>query len=290
MRIIPQDLWDAAKARQKTLDKSKSGLHRNNRPQYLLSNLLKCGECGGGYSKINSERYGCSSARNKGDSICANKKTIKRENIEGLVLNALQTHLMRDDLVEIFCKEYTRHMNTLQAQKNQQEKLVRSEHSKLVKERENLVSAIKQGVAIELIKDDLESISERLSKLEATLQNKETSKPLLHPSMAGRYRKAIGNLTASLNHQEHRSEAHIHLRSLIEKIVLTPNPEQGDLSIDLYGDLAGILTIASQENPMNKATGIKKRLRQIAANDNHLSEPSVELVAGAGFEPTTFGL
>ncbi|MEE9342758.1 MAG: hypothetical protein V3V12_03895, partial [Gammaproteobacteria bacterium] len=66
-------------------------------------------------------------------------------------------------------------------QKNQQEKLVRSEHSKLVKERENLVSAIKQGVAIELIKDDLESVSERLSKIETTLQNKETSKPLLHP-------------------------------------------------------------------------------------------------------------
>ena len=41
---------------------------------------------------------------------------------------------------------------------------------------------------------------------------------------------------------------------------------------------------------MNKATGIKKRLRQIAANDNHLSEPSLKLVAGAGFEPTTFGL
>jgi len=122
LRIIPQNLWDAAKARQKALDKSKSGLHRNNRPQYLLSNLLKCGECGDGYSKINSERYGCSSARNKGDSICANKKTIKREHIEGLALNALQ------------------------AQKNQQEKLVRSEHFKLVKECENLVSAIRQGV------------------------------------------------------------------------------------------------------------------------------------------------
>ena len=290
LRIISQDLWDAAKDRQKALDKSKSGLYRNNRPQYLLSNLLKCGVCGGGYSKINSERYGCSSARNKGDSICANKKTIKREHIESLVLNALQTHLMRDDLVEVFCKEYTRHMNALQAQKNQQETLVRSEHSKLVKERENLVSAIKQGIAIALIKDDLESVSERLGKIETILQNKEISKPLLHPSMAGRYRKAIGNLTASLNHQEHRSEAHIHLRSLIEKIVLTPNPDQGDLSIDLYGDLAGILTIASQENPMDKATGIKKRLRQIAVNDNHLSEPSVELVAGAGFEPTTFGL
>ena len=115
----------------------------------------------------------------------------------------------------------------------------------------------------------------------ATLHSKEISQPLLHPTMAVRYRKAIGNLTASLNNQEHRSEAHIHLRSLIEKIVLTPNLDQNDLSIDLYGDLAGILQIASKDNSMN-TIGIKKRLRQIAANDNHLSEPSVELVAGAG--------
>ena len=43
-------------------------------------------------------------------------------------------------------------------------------------------------------------------------------------------------------------------------------------------------------NNFDNNTGIKKRLRQIAVNDNYLSEPSVELVAGAGFEPTTFGL
>ena len=34
---------------------------------------------------------------------------------------------------------------------------------------------------------------------------------------------------------------------------------------------------------MNKATGIKKRFRQIAANDNFSSEPLGFLVAGAGF-------
>jgi len=85
-----------------------------------------------------------------------------------------------------------------------------------------------------------------------------------------------------LNHQDYRSEAHIHLRSLIEKIVLTPNHGQGDLSIDLYGNLAGILSIASQENPMKNKSLNEKRLRQIAAAGNHSSEPSVNLVAGAG--------
>ncbi len=252
--------------------------------------MLKCGECGGGYSKINSERYGCSQSRNKGASVCSNKKTIKREKIESLVLNALKTHLMRDDLVKIFCKEYTKHFNKLQSQKDQTLKGYKSEQTKLTTERSNIVQAIKDGMPADLLKDDLLAVSDRLEKLSTILKAKPTSEPLLHPAMAQRYRKSISDLTSLLNQEDVRGEAHIHLRGLIEKITLTPMPEQDELAIDLYGSLAGILKIASQENPMNNNTGIKKRLRQIAVNDNYSHEPSVELVAGAGFEPTTFGL
>jgi hypothetical protein len=38
-------------------------------------------------------------------------------------------------------------------------------------------------------------------------------------------------------------------------------------------------------------TGVqRKRPEKVAVNDNNLFEPSLQLVAGAGFEPTTFGL
>lgn len=47
--------------------------------------------------------------------VCTNRTTIKREALEQAVLSALQTHLMRDDLVKIFCDEYTRHLNRLRA-------------------------------------------------------------------------------------------------------------------------------------------------------------------------------
>ncbi len=290
LRIVAQDLWDLAKARQKALDTTLQGLHRNNRPNYLLSGLLKCGACGGGYSKINSERYGCSQSRNKGTSVCSNKKTIKRDKIEALVLNALKTHLMRDDLVKIFCAEYTKHFNKLQSQQDQTLKGYKSEQTKLTTERANIVQAIKDGMPADLLKDDLLAVTDRLEKLSVILKAKPTSEPLLHPAMAQRYRKSISDLTRLLNQEDVRGEAHIHLRGLIEKIMLTPMPEQDELAIDLYGSLAGILKIASQENPMNNHTGIKKRLRQIAVNDNYSTEPSIELVAGARFELTTFGL
>ena len=289
LRIIPQELWNAAKARQKDLDRKDTGLWHRNRPQYLLSGLLKCGCCGGGYSKINSERYGCSSARNKGASVCSNKKTIKRETLEDAVLNALQTHLMRDDLLQVFCEEYTKHMNTLRSAQDATLKRYKSELTKLSKEKGNIVQAIKDGIPASMVKDDLTNLTARQEELEDLLENHtDEPKPLLHPSMAKRYKLEVHTLRRSLNDDQNRGEASEHLRKLVEKIVLTPRPGEDDLSIDLYGDLAGILTIANEETSMKKGEAFTKRLKTMVANDN--SNPSIELVAGAGFEPTTFGL
>jgi len=200
---------------------------------------------------------------------------------------------MRDDLVKIFCAEYTKHFNKLQGQQDQTLKGYKSEASKLGKERANIIQAIKDGMPADLLKDDLLAVTDRLEKLDVILQAKPKTEPLLHPAMAQRYHKSINELSVLLNQEDSRGEAHIHLRGLIEKITLTPMPEEDKLSIDLYGSLAGILAIATKENTIKSSTNnsdIKKRFRQIAVNDNHLSEPSVELVAGARFELTTFGL
>ena len=95
LRIVPQDLWEAAKTRQKSLEKFTGTPHKCNRPQYLLSGLIRCGVCGGGYSKISKMHYGCSTSRNKGLSVCANRRTIRRDTLEQTVLGALKVPLMR---------------------------------------------------------------------------------------------------------------------------------------------------------------------------------------------------
>jgi site-specific DNA recombinase len=63
-RIVPQELWDRVKARQRGLRKA-TVFWKKQRPRMLLSHLLKCGCCGGGFSKISQERYGCSAARKR---------------------------------------------------------------------------------------------------------------------------------------------------------------------------------------------------------------------------------
>ncbi|MFI0416398.1 MAG: recombinase family protein [Candidatus Thiodiazotropha sp.] len=277
LRIVPQDLWDTAKAKQAALDQKAPGLWRRNRPQYLLSGLLKCGVCGGGFAKVNTERYGCANARNKGKSVCANTKTIKREALEKSVLEALQTHLMRDELVEVFCKEYTKHRNELLKAQDKALNAYRTELAKLSKERENIIRAIKDGVSGALVKDDLERVAARQEKLEELLScAPEEPRPLLHPAMARRYREEVRSLHKSLRLKD-SGEVREHVRALIEKIVLTPVKGKKELSLDLYGDLAGILSIAAKEKTMKRE---RKRPGKRAGNDN-FSEPSIELVAGA---------
>ena len=280
LRIVPQELWNKAKARQKDLDARKPGLWRRNRPRYLLSGLIKCGECGGGYSKINTTHYGCSATRNKGESVCTNRKTIARDRLEDAVLSALQTHLMSDKLVEIFCQEYTSQLNTLRAERDCARKARVAEKTRLEKDADNLIQAIKDGIDTRMVKRPLERLSARLDELEyliAESQGNVPPKPLVHPAMAKRYRSEVENLRKALERTDARAEASEHLRGLIGKIVLTPEPGRKDLRIDLHGNLAGILQIASQ--------------KQVRPGNKTISGPNkIALVAGVGFEPTTFGL
>jgi site-specific DNA recombinase len=86
LRIIEDSLWISVKERQResrsrvmTKDKGIRS-ERARRPSYLLSGLLKCGVCGGGFSKISQSHYGCSTARNKGT--CNNLLTVRRDELE----------------------------------------------------------------------------------------------------------------------------------------------------------------------------------------------------------------
>jgi site-specific DNA recombinase len=272
LRIIDEDSWERVKERQRGLRKLPS-FHEKQRPRMLLSYLLKCGCCGGGFSKVSQNHYGCSTARNKGT--CHNRITVRQDKLEGLVIGALQSRLMDPTLLAEFCDEYTRHLNRLRTEKNSSLVAARGELARLTKQRENIIQAIKDGVPATEVKDDLARIVTRREELEALLAGTKEEPVLLHPNMGAEYRKQVANLAQVLNREENRGEAADILRSLVDRIELRPN-QQGKLEIDLYGDLAGILTLAG------------KKARPLDETD--LSIQQVKVVAGVGFEPTTFRL
>jgi site-specific DNA recombinase len=89
LRIVSDELWTAAKARQERTRhelKSAGHLRRARRPQYLFSGLTKCGVCGAGFIMAGRNRLACFGARDQGR--CDNLLTIRREEVEARVLKA----------------------------------------------------------------------------------------------------------------------------------------------------------------------------------------------------------
>jgi site-specific DNA recombinase len=123
-RIVSAGLWDAVRVRQAKLDQ-KAASHpaaagagafwTEQRPRYLFSGLMRCGQCGGGFSKMSDAHFGCSTARNKGPTICTNRLLVRRDVLENTVLAALRDRLMDPDLFRVFATEFVAEWNRLQA-------------------------------------------------------------------------------------------------------------------------------------------------------------------------------
>lgn len=151
--------------------------------------------------------------------VCSNKVTIRGDVLEDTVLAALGTHLMRDELVRVFCEEYQKSLNRLRSQQKATLLKQKAELAKLDKEKANIIQAIKDGVPAELIKEELEQISLKQEELKARIETENHEvRPLIHPAMALRYRKAVTGLRKSLEGGQ-ASEAKEHVSALIEKIV-----------------------------------------------------------------------
>ncbi len=281
LRIVDDALWQSVKARQER--NSVAGDHAGSaafsvissrrRPRYLLSGLLKCAHCGGGYSTISATLLGCSNARNKGT--CANRVNIRRDELEARVLNALRTRMLDPDLFAEFCDAYTQETNRLRMESRTNIVAAEAELMNLEREVQKLMDLyLSDALSIQDVKARGDKVRARKEELTSFLATADEPPPLLHPAMAQQYRMRIQHLHEALQEEseDRRMEAADAIRSLIEAIVL--KPEGGQLAIEIQGDLAGILTLSVQtKNPAGGA-GLSQ----------------VKMVAGVGFEPTTFRL
>jgi site-specific DNA recombinase len=282
LRIIDQEVWDAAKARQKTLaltlaEPGENALTERRRPKHLLAGLVKCGRCGGGYTMISKELLGCAAARNKGT--CDNRLNIRRDAFEASVLSGLRSHLMEPQLFKEFCEEFTREVNRLRIERRADQDACRNERDRIDRELAKLLTAIKAGGPIPAIVAEMKRLETRKTELADRLATAEEPPPLLHPHMAEIYRQRISTLYESIQDERAKAEAAEIFRGLIDQVTLVP--DEDDLAIVLRGDLAAMLSFASDKR--------KPGFLSEAGLLGDLVSP-VSVVAGVGFEPTTFRL
>jgi site-specific DNA recombinase len=268
LRIIDAALWQRVKKLQVEsrgvvgLDSPSLRPEKARQPVYLLSGLLKCGVCGGGFSKVSQQHYGCSTARDRGT--CSNSLTIRRDVVEASVLSGLKTHLMHPDLVKEFITEYHCELNRLNAGREaiharQKDELIRAE-----RQIQAIVEAIKDGMRTPAMKDELVLLENRKQELANAVAAAPAPAVRLHPNLAQIYRDKVARLHEELNRPELREEASAAIRSLIEEVRLVPT--DGKLEIELAGALAGILALTSN-NPRRVGRGLQVTL--VAGKGNH---------------------
>jgi site-specific DNA recombinase len=278
LRILDDELWNGVQARYATVQqkwKSAEEDRRFNqfrRPKYLFSGLTKCGECGAGFITYSREHLGCFGARGRGT--CTNLLTIPRREVEQRVLSALQDKLMRNEFFEEFCREFAKEMNRLRMEQRAGLTSAKREVERIGRRIKKLLDLLLDDeIAVDEGKAEMKALDARRKELEVQLKAADKPPPLLHASMADLYRSKVEELAAALQREDTRLEASEMLRGLIEAIVLTP--QGGQLRIELRGNLAAMLAVA-QKTTRSPETG-------------DLVMP-VQMVAGAGFEPATFGL
>ncbi len=287
LRIVDDALWRAVKEQQgeiteryATVIKAVRSTHANrlngaHRPRHLLSGLLECGVCGGPYSMRGQDRYGCSNHVMNGS--CDNSRGIRRTVLEERVLAGVKEKLMAPEAAAEAMRAWAEETNRRNRERRASGESERRELEAVKKKMAAMIGVIEDGGYVQGMIDRLRELEARQNELEARLAAEPAAVPDVHPNVADIYRRKVERLAVALNDPGERDEAAAAIRGLIERIVLTPGVAWAETDAKLVGDLGTIL----------EWTGAVDRRRQAVAQ---VPKMSVSVVAGVGFEPTTFRL
>ncbi|WP_233493443.1 recombinase family protein [Ruegeria atlantica] len=276
LRIMSDDLWNAVKARQEETRSTaiSDGIRKlglTKRARHLFSGMLTCGGCGGGVIQVGKHYYGCSTHRNKGT--CDNRLTIKRAELEDRVLSGLKEQLLHPDLIAEFTKAYQEEYNRLAGSIQQERSSATRDLAQIERKIAHLIDAISDGMFHASMKDKLTALEVRKSELEALIASASDEQPvLLHPGLSDVFREQVANLTKALRDPSSQAEATSIIRGLLSEIRLVL--EDGTYTIELIGELAGLMALGAPQNEQSRPE----------------AACSTVMVAGVGFEPTTFRL
>jgi hypothetical protein len=210
LRIVDDALWKRVQARlsQKRQTAHKKNKQPRGRPsRYLLSGILKCGECGANFIMQDARAYGCSSHTNGGRHLCSNDIRVKRGIAENALLENVKNHLLSDDVVK-----YMR-------------------QSVRVAIREYQKSAKTELKSVDRLKSKRREIDERRS-IQSAIADAKQAKPWLDaipdilPGLVDAWREIVGGMADIASNPHARAsdvqEARGRLHALLGPVVLEP--------------------------------------------------------------------
>jgi site-specific DNA recombinase len=271
LRIIDDETWQKAQAL-----KSRYASHAGNKRQTrkrLLTGLIKCGCCGGNMTIARKDRYYCAARREKGT--CDAAFGIAAAEVESRVLDGLRDILVGNDaLIDEFTTELKAELARLSKRSTSDQAALQKDLAEVERGITRCVDFIMSGdVAPASVRDRLTTLEDRKSALQAQIARNPVSPVVrFHPNYADLYRKKVGELAGLLSDESTREDAMTAIRSLVDRIEVRAGDKRGETEVTLVGTLAGILALGTNKNAVPEDGG------------------TFLLVAGVGFEPTTFRL
>jgi site-specific DNA recombinase len=244
LRIVSDDLWEAVSARRARFDGTRSEQQR--RPKRLLSGLVNCGCCGGSYVVIGAEKWGCGNRRQRGS--CSNGRTIQTHLLERRVLAGLQETLLDPELVAIYVREYHRAAQERAGDEARERRTLEKRRDRAAGRRAPGPRSHSGRIGV---RGDPRRAGPRPGRAAGDRgRARDVGRELGDRAAPGHRRRLSPQRRGPAGAAQRRPEdeqydARQRLRSLIEKVVVSPAEGRPGTAISLEGRLAALLDLAA---------------------------------------------
>lgn len=232
--IVPKELFERV---QERLAKNKKAPARHKaEDDYLLTTKLYCGKCGsfmvgesGTSHTMKVHRYyRCVNTKKK--KLC-DKKAVKKDWIEDLVVNYTMKAIMNDEVMERLIDT----LMELQTKESTDLPLLKKQLAETEKGINNMLNAIQAGIFTPSTKQRLDELEETKSQLEVSILQEEMHKPLLTREQIAFFIYRFRKFDVTKREQRQRLiDSFVNAVYLYEdKIILTFNYKDGSKTITL---------------------------------------------------------
>ncbi len=281
LRIVSEELWTRVQDRLAWTKKiygqqKRSGLlNRAASSRYLFSGIVKCAVCSGnlvitsGRSRRGHRRYGCSQHFYRG--ACSNGVQIRKDWLEEKLLGGLQEAVLKPEVVKYAVEQFSRQIEKTNANQSDEMGRVREKKQTVEAELNRLVAAVADSGhstfmlrAIEQREQELQNINEQLQAFSSGPQ---------HVQPADITTFVVGRLAILRDLIESDvTQARAEILKHVSEIRLFPKQTDTGTEYVAVGEW-DLLGNSPEMDRARNLLGVRARL-----------------VAGVGFEPTTFGL
>jgi site-specific DNA recombinase len=285
LAILDGDLWARVHARLQAVRDAYGAATQYKRPRgqapevysrHLLSGLMRCAICGARITIQSSQRkkngtvyrygrYRCSFHVTKGPAVCTNAMSIPQPVLEAKLLAKFQAALS-GDMIDYLVGATNEMLRQLHGTTPQEIQTLTQERREVGRQLSNLVEFVAKGdLSSPRLRDEIRAREQRLAELDQQLEGLRTGAPPVPRQIDRAWVEAqVQSLSELLTRDP--VGARQQIQKHVEELRVAPAPDVGDRVVRITGrpKLDGLL-------------GGEEAVR-------------LQLVAGAGFEPATFGL